>query len=149
MDHSLPRVQGEEYLRSRHGAMVLRVAGIYGLGRNPLHWIRQGRVGISDRYVNLIHVADLAGICLSILREGAAGEVYNVSDGMPRTWTDICEMASVHWRIVPGRAKTSGAGKRISTRKLQRTLSYRMHYPNLFDALAEIEPPVQDRSITS
>src|SRR5687768_11648491 len=42
VDHSLPRVQGEEYLRGRHGAMVLRVAGIYGLGRNPLDWIRQG-----------------------------------------------------------------------------------------------------------
>lgn len=36
IDLNKPRVQGEEYLRQHHGAIVLRVAGIYGPGRNPL-----------------------------------------------------------------------------------------------------------------
>ena len=67
IDVSKPRVQGEEYLREYHGAIVLRVAGIYGPGRNPLDWIRQGRVGSSGKYVNLIHVEDLAAICLRTL----------------------------------------------------------------------------------
>ena len=142
VDHSLPRVQGEEYLRSRHGAMVLRVAGIYGSGRNPLDWIRQGRVGISDRYVNLIHVADLAGICLAMLHEGTSGEIYNVSDGTPRTWADICRTVAEHWRIIPhDKPADRSPGKRISSRKLQRALTYRMMHPDLFDALAAIEPP--------
>ncbi|MGH7257991.1 MAG: hypothetical protein ACREIM_06395 [Nitrospiraceae bacterium] len=142
VDHSLPRIQGEEYLRRRHGAIVLRVAGIYGPGRSPLDWIRQGRVGISDRYVNLIHVADLAGICLAMLRDGTPGEVYNVSDGMSRTWADICRTAAERWRIIPHDKRTDQSpGKRISSRKLQRALSYRMIHPDLFEALAAIEPP--------
>jgi len=122
--------------------MVLRVAGIYGPGRNPLDWIRQGRVGISDRYVNLIHVADLAGICLAMLDEGTAGEIYNVSDGRARTWADICRAAAEHWRIIPhDKRADQSPGKRISSRKLQRALTYRMMHPDLFEALAAIEPP--------
>ena len=54
----LPRVQGEEYLRRHHGAIILRVAGIYGPQRNPVEWIRQGLVGPTDKFVNLIHVED-------------------------------------------------------------------------------------------
>ena len=83
IDLTKPRVQGEEYLREYHGAIVLRVAGIYGPGRNPLDWIRQGRVGPSRKYVNLIHVEDLAAICLLALEQGKPGETYNVSDGTP------------------------------------------------------------------
>ena len=44
IDLTRPRVQGEELLRREYGAIVLRVAGIYGPGRNPLDWIRTGRV---------------------------------------------------------------------------------------------------------
>lgn len=143
LDHSLPRVQGEEYLRSHHHAITLRVAGIYGPGRNPLDWIRQGRVGISDRYVNLIHVVDLAGICLALLREGIPGEVYNVSDGTPRTWADICRKAAERWHIRPEDKRTDQLpGKRISSRKLQRAVGYRLIFPDLFEALAAIDPPV-------
>src|SRR5919106_2359462 len=47
IDHGRPRVRGEEYLRLHHHAVVLRVAGIYGPGRNVLDWIRRGKVGIS------------------------------------------------------------------------------------------------------
>ena len=38
IDLTKPRVQGEEYLRNKLGAIVLRVAGIYGSGRNPLDY---------------------------------------------------------------------------------------------------------------
>ena len=37
-----PAFQGEEYLRTHHGAIILRVAGIYGPHRNPVDWIRRG-----------------------------------------------------------------------------------------------------------
>ena len=65
LDLTKPRVQGEEFLRTNCGAIVLRVAGIYGPGRNPIDWIRTGRVSPSRKYVNLIHVEDLATICLA------------------------------------------------------------------------------------
>jgi hypothetical protein len=140
IDLTKPRVQGEEYLREHHGAIVLRVAGIYGPGRNPLNWVKSGRVTASRKYVNLIHVEDLAAICMLALEKGKAGESYNVSDGTPRTWKDICATAQQRW----GRAAAEGkedasTGKRISTAKLQAALGYTLKHSGLYEALALIE----------
>jgi hypothetical protein len=124
IDLSKSRVQGEEYLREKHGAVVLRVAGIYGSGRNPLDWIKQGRVGLSRKYVNLIHVEDLAEICLTALERGLSGEAYNVSDGTPHTWKDICCMAQDRWGIQPSvEIDDAATGKRIANGKLLSLLS--------------------------
>lgn len=124
IDLSKSRVQGEEYLRENHGAVVLRVAGIYGPGRNPLDWIKNGRVGRSRKYVNLIHVEDLAEICLTALERGLSGEAYNVSDGTPRTWKDICRMAQDRWGIQPSvDIDDASTGKRIANGKLLSLLS--------------------------
>ena len=92
VDLTKPRVQGEELLRTSYEAIVLRVAGIYGLGRDPAEWIKTGRVKRSQKYVNLIHVEDLALTCLAALAHGEPGNVYNVSDGNPRTWMEICKL---------------------------------------------------------
>ena len=142
IDTAQPRVQGEEYLRTGWGAVVLRVAGIYGPGRNPLDWIRQHRVASSPRYVNFIHVDDLAGICLKLCERGSPGEVYNVSDGTPRTWRAVCRMAQTHWAIRSSDKDTRGEiGKRIDTAKLRRAIEYVFMYPDLYGALRSLEPP--------
>lgn len=135
-----PRVQGEEYLRVQHGAIILRVAGIYGPGRNVLKWIREGRVRPSPKYVNLIHVEDLAGVCLAALERGVSGESYNVSDGTPRRWSEICEQAHKRWNITIGGEKQDiHPGKRIAIAKLTGELGYRFTHPDLYAALEEIE----------
>ena len=134
VDLTKPRVQGEEFLRKDCGAIVLRVAGIYGPGRNPLDWIRQGRVGPSRKYVNLIHVEDLAGICLAALERGQPGEAYNVSDGTPRTWEEILRVAQTRWGITP-QGKQDETGKRISNRKLVQNLHPRFQHPDLYTVL--------------
>lgn len=140
IDLTKPRVQGEEYLREHHGAIVLRVAGIYGSGRNPLDWIRSGRVSPSRKYVNLIHVEDLAAICLLALEKGTPGESYNVSDGTPRTWNDIYATAQQRWSVATVEAKEDGStGKRISTAKLRSGLDYQFRHPDLYEALDLIE----------
>lgn len=119
IDLSKPRVQGEEFLRKECAAIVLRVAGIYGPNRNPIDWLRTGRVGPSRKYVNLIHVEDLAAICLAALARGTPGEVYNVSDGIPRTWADICRHTRGSWKDVqPVGEAHEGTGKRITNTKL-------------------------------
>src|SRR5262245_36841282 len=41
-----PRVQGEEFLHKECDAVVLRVAGIYGPGRNPYDWILTDRKSV-------------------------------------------------------------------------------------------------------
>ncbi len=135
-----PRVRGEEYLRRHHGAIVLRVAGIYGPDRNVLNWIRRGRVTASPRYVNLIHVEDLAGICLAALGRGTPGEAYNVSDGTPRRWSEICGEAERRWDITALRAGLDPRpGKRIVIEKLKTRLGYTFKYPDLYQALGLIE----------
>jgi len=135
-----PRVQGEEYLRNKLAAIVLRVAGIYGPGRNPLDWIRQGRVGPSRKYVNLIHVEDLAAICLLALDKGKPGEAYNVSDGQPHIWNEICATAQQRWGVATAAVKEDhSSGKRISNAKLRTELGYVLKHPDLYKALALIE----------
>ena len=140
VDLSKPRVGGEEYLRKTLGAIVLRVAGIYGPGRNPLDWIRQGRVGPSRKFVNLIHANDLASVCAAALERGVPGAVYNVSDGTPRTWDDIVRYAGQRWGITQAtRAASTGVGKRIETRKLQQELGVSLRHGDLFAELEVIE----------
>lgn len=144
VDRSLPRVESEEVLRETCGAMILRLAGIYGPGRPPLNWIRQGRISYTERYVNLIHVEDIAGICLELLEKGTPGEVYLGSDGTPRRWRDICDRANKVWRIpLPSASPPKDPGKRISNEKVRTSLGYQFKHPDFFEALAAIEPPQQ------
>ncbi|TKB92544.1 MAG: hypothetical protein E8D41_06980 [Nitrospira sp.] len=140
IDLTKPRVQGEEFLRTNCGATVLRVAGIYGPGRNPLDWIRQGRVSPSRKYVNLIHVEDLAAICLAAIEKGKPGEAYNISDGAPHTWDEICATAQQRWSVTATASKEDRfTGKRISNAKLRTELGYVLKHPDLYEALALIE----------
>lgn len=140
IDTGLDRVQGEEYLRARHRATILRVAGIYGPNRSPLNWVRQGLVGPTNKFVNLIHVEDLAHICLLALEAGHPGQTYNVSDGQPRQWVDICAEISRRWGIVsPRQAATQDPGKRILSRKVLAQFGHRLRHPDLYRALASIE----------
>ncbi len=140
IDLSRPRVQGEEFLRNECAAIVLRVAGIYGPGRNPLDWIRQGRIGPSVKYVNLIHVEDLASICLAALERGKPGEIYNVSDGVPHTWNEICATAQERWGVTaPTMKEAQSSGKRISNRKARVQLGYEFLRSDLYAALDQIE----------
>jgi nucleoside-diphosphate-sugar epimerase len=140
IDLTKPRVQGEEFLRTNCGAIVLRVAGIYGPGRNPLDWIRQGRVSPSRKYVNLIHVEDLAAICLAAIEKGKPGEAYNVSDGQPYIWNEIYVTAQQRWGVAAAAGNENlSTGKRISNEKLRTELGYTLRYPDLYEALALIE----------
>ncbi len=135
-----PRVQGEEYLRKTFGAIILRLAGLYGPGRNPLNWIRQGRIRNPQKWVNLIHVRDAAGVCLHALSQGKPGEAYLISDGIPRKWEEIFAYAWKRWNIQkPHVTEQQVAGKCVSNQKLLMKLQYSLHYPDVYRALEEIE----------
>ena len=136
IDQTKPRVQGEEFLRQHCGAIVLRIAGVYGPNRNPLDWITTGRVGPSRKFVNLIHVDDLATVCLTALQQGKPSEAYNVSDGTPRTWAEICHMAQQRWGTVPPASTTRDeTGKRIANTKLTNELRCIIQHPDLYQEL--------------
>jgi nucleoside-diphosphate-sugar epimerase len=117
---------------------VLRVAGIYGPGRSPYDWIKTGRVTVSRKFVNLIHVEDLAEICAAALRHGTPGETYNVSDGVPRTWTEIGRTIHGHDSHGAPAGDPQPAGKRIDTAKLRSLLEkarLTIRHPDVFHAL--------------
>ncbi len=94
----------------------------------------------SRKYVNLIHVEDLAAICLAAIEKGKPGEAYNVSDGTPHTWDDICATAQQRWGMTATAAKEDRfTGKRISNAKLRSELDYQFRHSDLYEALALIE----------
>ena len=139
-NRKLPRVQGEEYLRKHGGAIILRLAGLYGPGRNVLDWIRKGKIRNTPRFVNLLHVEDAVGICLKALDKAPNGSTYLASDGLPRPWSEICTYAATRWRIpVPPLTNAPDPGKRIDNRKLLQELGYTFRFPDLYKALDQLE----------
>lgn len=140
VDSSLPRVQSEEYIRQEYGAVVLRLAGLYGPGRHVLDWMRKGKVRNTRKYVNLIHIEDVAGICLAALEKAQDGEHFVVSDGIPRQWSEIFSVAATRWGLrCPSLSQPKNSGKRLTIKKLATTLQHTLLYPDLYEALDSIE----------
>jgi hypothetical protein len=143
-DTNKPRVKGEDFIRTHCLATILLIAGIYGPDRNPIDWIKRGRVGPSRKYVNLIHVEDLAAICLTALERGTPGEAYNVSDGIPRTWKEICRFAKDRWGIQPSvEIDDASTGKRIANGKLMLLLNSAqksLAHSDLYRSLEQLHP---------
>ncbi len=138
-----PRVKGEELLRKSLDAMILRSAGIYGPGRNPLDWIRKGRLKNGPHYLNLIHVEDLAGASLLALEKGIPGEVYNISDGNPRKISDLVETAGIRWNIpAPPISTEIDPGKKVSNQKILHLLNYSIQFPDLYKALDRLQKEI-------
>ncbi len=140
LDLALPRVQSEEYFREMHGAIILRLAGLYGPGRHVLDWMRKGKIKNTDKFVNLIHIDDVAAICLAALETSDVGEDYVVSDGIPRQWSEIFSIASQRWQMdYPTQPPTTQIGKRLNINKIKTTFNYTFRHPNLYQALDDIE----------
>lgn len=143
IDASKPRVQGEELLKNSYAAIVLRVSGIYGLHRSPIDWIQTGRVARSRKFVNLIHAEDLAATCLAALRHGQESTIYNVSDGTPRTWNEICETVERRWAIQSSASREpQSMGKRIVNKRMCELLKADgvcLRYEDLYHALQGIQ----------
>ena len=143
IDCAKPRVQGEELLRTHYRAIALRVSGIYGPRRSPINWIQTGRVTRSRKFVNLIHIEDLATTCLAALRQGKEGTIYNVSDGTPRTWDEICQTAERRWAVQSlVSPEPQSIGKRISNKQLCELLKadgVSLRYNDLYQALERIQ----------
>ncbi|MCY4614315.1 MAG: hypothetical protein OXB94_11950 [Nitrospira sp.] len=140
VNRSMPRVASEECLRTTYGATVLRLSGLYGPERHVFDWIRKGKIKNSQKYVNLIHIEDVAELCLLALRYATPGSTYIVSDGQPRTWAEICRLAAECFQIaIPPATTTRETGKRLSPQKILSDFHYRLKHPDLFTALAELE----------
>ena len=108
-----------------------------------MKWIRTGRVMRSQKFVNLIHVEDLAITCLAAIRHGEEGTIYNVSDGIPRTWDEICRTVERRWAVRSSVSpEPQPTGKRIANQRLcelLKTDGVSLRYTDLYQALERIE----------
>jgi nucleoside-diphosphate-sugar epimerase len=86
------RVITEEALRKK-GAMLLVLAGIFGLERDPIRWLSAGRVLNGESLVNLIHISDIVELTLAAFEHFSPGERINLSCGHPLKWNDVADEA--------------------------------------------------------
>jgi nucleoside-diphosphate-sugar epimerase len=100
-------------------------------------------VAPSPKYVNFIHVEDLAAACLAALKHADSGGVYNISDGHPRTWMEICQTVEQRWKIRSSHSQVSDStGKRVLNRRMCELLELDgtgLRYRDLFEALELIQ----------
>jgi nucleoside-diphosphate-sugar epimerase len=76
---------------------VLRLAGIYGPGRNPLTKLREGdarRIVKPGQVFNRAHVEDIATVIWRLAEAGGGGGVWNVADEEPAPPQDVVSFAA-------------------------------------------------------
>lgn len=130
LDLSIERVQSEVYLKQQ-GAIVVLSSGIYGPGRNPLNWVKQGYVGKNKKYVNMIHVDDLAEILFKASLFGKKGQLYIASDNNPQTWQDVIESwESKGWLANTPYKESHRVSKKVNSTKTLSKLQIKLQHKN-------------------
>jgi nucleoside-diphosphate-sugar epimerase len=154
---SAARLAAEETWRrfgAAHGKAVaiLRLAGIYGPGRNVLVTLADGtarRIVKPGQVFNRIHVADIAQAIDACFAHGATG-VFNLADDEPAPPQDVIAFAAELLGIAPppeipfeeARGAMSAMAqsfyaenRRVRNAKLKTVLGVRLAYPNYRDGL--------------
>ncbi|MGB8278385.1 MAG: SDR family oxidoreductase [Methylovirgula sp.] len=158
-DRSMARLHAEKawmaLARDGHKSVhILRLAGIYGPGRNALEALRRGtahRIVKKDQVFNRIHVADISAAIEAILRYEGGSEIWNLSDDEPSPPQDVVTYAASLMAIEPppeedievaalsplGRSFYS-ENKRAANRKLKQKLGVTLTYPTYREGLAAL-----------
>lgn len=141
-------------LGARHGIAVaiLRLAGIYGPGRNALVQIARGtarRIVKPGQVFNRIHVGDIAQAIDAALARNASG-IFNVADDEPTPPADPIAFAAKLMGVEPpseipfAQAAPSMSPmalsfwqecRRVKNDKLKRDLGVRLRYPTYREGL--------------
>jgi nucleoside-diphosphate-sugar epimerase len=124
---------------------ILRLAGIYGPGRNALLNLKDGtakRVVKRGQVFNRVHVEDIARAIGATLAYKGPGGVFNVSDDAPAPPQDVITYAAMLMGIEPppeqdveaaGLSPLArsfyGENKRASNRKLKDELGVKLAFP--------------------
>jgi nucleoside-diphosphate-sugar epimerase len=84
-------------LESGYPAVIFRLSGIYGPGRNRLESFKRGRWPSPEEtegYMNMIHVEDAAQALPLIFKKAKEGEVYIGTDDEPVLRSEFCRWLS-------------------------------------------------------
>ncbi|MBN8993680.1 MAG: NAD(P)-dependent oxidoreductase [Rhizobiales bacterium] len=128
----------------------LRIAGIYGPGRNAFVQLAGGgarRIVKPGQVFNRIHVADIAAVVAAAFRERAAG-IFNLGDDEPSPGHEPIEYAARLMGVAPppevafGDAGLSPMAKsfydgnrRVVNRRIKEELGVALRYPTYRDGL--------------
>ena len=132
---------------------ILRLAGIYGPGRNAFLNLSNGtakRIVKPGQVFNRIHVEDIAGAVTHSIDQTFNG-ILNVSDGNPCPPQEVVTFAAKLLGVNPPKvelfasAKISAMArsfysenKRVSNQKLRTLLNYKLKFPNYQVALKHL-----------
>ncbi|MDA9447998.1 MULTISPECIES: SDR family oxidoreductase [Bradyrhizobium] len=146
LDRARMRVAAEQAWMdmARGDAAILRLAGIYGPGRNALATLRGGtarRVIKPGQVFNRIHVDDIANAIMAALPHRTGG-IWNVCDDEPAPPQDVIAYAAKLMGVVPppeeafATAEMSAMARsfyassaRVSNAKLKRELGVTLVHP--------------------
>jgi nucleoside-diphosphate-sugar epimerase len=149
-ERSLARLQAEKSWaavgkESGKKVFILRLAGIYGPGRNVLVNLKAGtakRVVKRGQVFNRIHVEDISRAIDAAAASKGPGDVFNVSDDAPAPPQDVVTYAAMLMGIAPPPeqdVETAGLtslarsfyaeNKRASNRKLKDALGVKLAFP--------------------
>jgi nucleoside-diphosphate-sugar epimerase len=141
-----------------HGAEadILRLAGIYGPGRNALVNLRRGearRIVKWGQVFNRAHVDDIAEVSRLVLTRGLEGQIWNVADDEPAPPQEVVVYAAAllgvapppeepfdQTRLSPMAREFYADNKRVSIAKAKAELGFAPAYPTYregLNALAE------------
>jgi nucleoside-diphosphate-sugar epimerase len=132
-------------------ADILRLAGIYGPGRNALVNLRRGearRIVKPGQVFNRAHVDDIAEISRLVLTRSLKGQTWNVADGEPAPPQDVIAYGAAllglepppeeqfdQARLSPMAREFYADNKRVSIAKAKAELGFVPAYPTYREGL--------------
>ena len=123
-----------QVLKSGFPAIIFRLAGIYGPGRDSTDRVRKTQWPLErDQFVNMIHLEDIVGAMPVIFNQGEAGSVYLGVDDEPVRRSEFYAWLAEKFSIPlpPGtRVKntSSTGGKRCRNARLK-SLGFTSRFP--------------------
>ena len=130
---------------------ILRLAGIYGPGRNALLKLREGdarRIVKPGQVFNRAHVDDIAQVSRLVLKRGLKGQIWNVADDEPAPPQDVIRFAAALLGLPPppeeafekaGLSPLSASffddNKRVSIAKAKSLLGFKPAFPSYREGL--------------
>ncbi|MEO8599845.1 MAG: SDR family oxidoreductase [bacterium] len=155
------RVDAEQVLRdwarrSNSTMCILRVPGIYAADRLPLERLRKGMPALTqqdDVHTNHIHADDLARIIAAALFKARSGRIYHAVDDSELQMGAYFDLVAdafalprpprlprleLQSQVSPMLLSFMGESRRLCNRRLKQEFGFRLRYPDVQAALAEM-----------
>jgi dTDP-D-glucose 4,6-dehydratase len=141
---------------------ILRLAGIYGAGRNALVKLREGdarRIVKRGQVFNRVHVEDIAWVIWRLVATGGPGAIWNLADEEPAPPQDVIAYAATLLGVEPPpeepfdeamlsemAASFYEDNRRIRIDKLKRELGFVPLYPTYREGLLALAAAGEGRA---